>query len=52
MILEIAVLVQLIVSLFLCYKVYQTHNLCEDNSVVIGYLLVKTGLDKQAERDL
>jgi hypothetical protein len=40
------VVVQLVVTLFLVYKLYGLAEQSESNSIVIGYILVGTGLDK------
>lgn len=40
------VIAQLVVTLFLVYKLYGVADQSESNAIVIGYILVGTGLDK------
>jgi hypothetical protein len=40
------VVAQLVVTLFLAYKLYGVADQSESNAIVIGYILIGTGLDK------
>ena len=46
------IIIQLIVSLYLTYKVFKLKVSVDDAYLVIGYILVKTGLDQEAKQDL